>query len=857
MLGPGAPGLGEGGAGLGDPLAPEVTGALRQAPGAGRRGLPITRGVAGCVADGGGEETELCVHGSSVPRWYDTHTMTLRNAPVRPRCWAPVGAFVVTAVTALLLALALAPAQAQETPPATDATTTTAAPPVVAVQSAADLALEPGDLLIVETGTGSVRVLRAPGGTPDVLVSGLQNPSGVAVLGDGTIVIAETGADRVVAVGGRFGTTLTTVASLPTPDGLSARTDGTVMVSSFFGDQLGVVNVDQQRYDELVQLARPGIPYVLPEGGQTGTVLITQGALGELSRVEGTTVVPIATGLDAPYAALPAPGGGWFVTEFRKGEVVKINTDGSTGVFATVPDARQLALRPGDGDTFTLLVSTPSGVVQIDQTGAQTGTIPLDRAAGMAFVPDTVQGATPSGSLPTAVTTEVPPATVPTSSGGSGSGLWVIIAVLALVAVAGAAAVVWFTRRPGRTMVDAGFDEVDLDTTDLHTTFGPCAAQEIELSQAQSALDSLLVQRRAAERRLAEAVETVAEAKAELAERTSAHEAATARRRAGKAPTGTAAVLTIDDLGLQTPQGREAFVRFRAGDLDAAALATRWRELGEHRAIEVVAALGDPDDERSWEERETSRREHAARIALEGAQTDLADATADIERLAEREAEAKTRVEEAEKALALCRGGAEGEEHLLAREEDVRTLAAALRAEPEPEPEVEDESDADEEPEADAGADAPPTESKAEEKKAPVVAPKPSPAPAPTPKPEPAPAPKVQQAPPKPAPQQAPPQPKAAPAPMPQPEPEPKPEPLPTWEPPAEPLGAALPAEAPRPASSGPAVDHAATAALFDDVPPAPEKPSGPERLSAEDLFGPDDKPTADDGPSDPPLRFS
>ena len=611
----------------------------------------------------------------------------------------------------------------------------------------------PGDVVVSQMAAGRV-VAIAPDGQIREIATGLASPRGVAVMADGSILVAELGENRIVGIGGRFGTgTPQEVVSIPFPEGLTVSPSGEVFATALQSGEMGRIDLDAGTFTPIARgldgpgdVAVRGLAMFVTESAPGGRVVSSVTADGRTAE--------FASGFAQPIGLAFGPGNTLFVADFGEGRIVRVDAQGATTTFAELALPTHLAIEPWaavEGEPFTVVATSDEGVVRFDATGARIGQVDLEGTAGIATVPGTGPNGTPGPTVATTALTPSTTAVTPTSeaaptesapattrpprtttslseaegapSSTSGGILLASVAIIALIVVG---AVVFAVVQRSKSGDRSGFEERPLDANTVALAFGTCAAEEVEVAEAEGALASLEVQSEAAVKRLGTAIAEVSDAKAALAEARRASGSATAASGAPSvvvtappepepelaSPSG----LRLDDLELHTAAGRAALDAFLKREIEADELEEMWRALGEDRAIEVVRAArpaapeppsgtpgradgdpatvdGAPDAVRSpspaepddlWAEPAPDEPavdldpETLAANVLAEAEADVTYAHAEIERLHERQAAARARIATAQRALEDCqaRHRAELEEKSAAIAE-AATVAAA------------------------------------------------------------------------------------------------------------------------------------------------------------------------------------
>ncbi len=617
----------------------------------------------------------------------------------------------------------------------------------------------PGDTIASQMAAGRI-VSISPDGQEREIASGLASPRGVAVLVDGSILVAETGANRIVGIGGRYGSGAPTeIVSVPYPEALSVGSDGLVYVTLLERGEMGRIDLDRGTYTAIATgLAGPGdvavrgIAMFVTESAPAGRVVTQIGGDGRKAE--------FADGFVQPIGLAFGPGATLFVADFGANRIVRIDGAGETSVFAEIDGPSHLAVEPrvpSDGDPYTVVVTAAEGVVRFDFAGTRVGDTQLAGTAGIATVPGTGPGGTPGPTVattavvpttvvpstvevtPTAPATTRPPRTTTTISEDAGapsstSG-GILVASLAIIALIVVGAVVFAVMQRPKRGNKSGFEERSLDTNTVALAFGACAAEEVELAEAEGGVASLETQGEAAEKRLTAAIarlddardqlDTVRrEAPARAAEDSGSDSAddaddadrsGSSRSSVGEAPapvpapTPAPAPLSIDDLGLTTAAGRAALDAFLRREIEADELEEMWQALGEDHAIAAVRAarpvtgpgseaqeaqeaqVGEDEETGSGvepAELETDDRAavddpvERAEAEVSEAEADLDHARTEIARLQEREVAARRRITAARAALDACQTAHEAE--IRAASAAAADEAAAIAARPAP-----------------------------------------------------------------------------------------------------------------------------------------------------------------------------
>ncbi|MCB1249973.1 MAG: hypothetical protein KDB36_11225 [Acidimicrobiales bacterium] len=533
--------------------------------------------------------------------------------------------------------------------------------PVARAQNAAE-SLQPGEIVVTQATQGKVLAINGSGSARE-LISGLETPRGVVVLSDQTVLVAENKADRIVAFGPVYGTSKIKVADFAEPEALAVAEDGqTIYVVSYMQGTLGRFDLEStDRTPEIItaDLDQPTGVYVRGD-----EIYVTEVGSSSVVRVDPSSGerTTFASGISGPFGITGVPDGPIYVSEYQSDRVVAIDTAGAVSEFTTAPKPAGLAVDPvaPAREPYLLAVATLSSVQVLDQQAVAAlapVTFPESSVVGVAVVPG---GSLPIGGVPpssspaggSTTTERTAGSTVPTGAESSGDGTSVagplLIGFVFIVLVGFAITVAVQVGRRNRTSAEAGFADLASDYT-MTEAVGPCAAMEIELAGAESALVQVREQIASARRRQEESSRRVERAKVSVTAAERAMERGDTKPAVPSAPTGQ---FTLEQLNLQTEEGRAALRAFGRKEITAAELRMRWEALGEEDAVRAVlgeaaaAAQTSSDDPAGGLDR--------ARAELAEAEAEKLQATTDLGRFAERERQLEQRVTDARKALDDC-----------------------------------------------------------------------------------------------------------------------------------------------------------------------------------------------------------
>jgi hypothetical protein len=632
------------------------------------------------------------------------HDRRGRSTPIgtsRPGHRGRIGGLTAVALALVVAMVGPGGALAQELPgaPTTPTTATTVAPPAGADATAStdttavaapqqQAKAGPGDIVVSQFHEGTASVITT-GEQVSTLVEGLATPTGIVALESGTVLFAENTGNRISAVGGPYGTTVTAVVpQVSGPYALGLSEDGAVYVTQLIEGKVSQVDMRGGKLEPIGEgLSRP-----TAVTGFNKEIYVAEAGTGKVVKF-GTDrkQVDVATDLGQPNGIAIAPDGTIYVSDFQNGRIVKIAPNGEKSDFVSVDGPRQLALDPAapkNGEDYQVIAGTSQGIVQYDKDGKVVATVPFsDQAVGGVGVvpggpPPNVTPTAPVGTPPTlrATTTVASSGLVaPPASTSSNAGPILIGLLIALLILAAVAFVIYrYTKQRGkRTEEEAGFTDLREMSVTMTQAMGPCAAQEVELAEAEDTLHQVVGQRLGAEGRLADA-ETRSETarERESASRATAERLRDERRRAnGGEEVAPPPPLSLAELGLTTEAGRAALQAFGRGELDAVKLRERWDELGESSAVAAVQGHSEKIARTTpWpEERQASLAAEQAHREYELADDDARDARADIERMREREAQLQERIDVARVAVDDCH-----KRQKLADEEAAAAAASAL-----------------------------------------------------------------------------------------------------------------------------------------------------------------------------------
>jgi streptogramin lyase len=548
----------------------------------------------------------------------------------------------------------------------------------------------PGDIVVSQFRQGSASVI-STGEQVSTIVSGLASPTGVVALEDGTVLFAENTGNRISAVGGPYGSTVTAVIpQINGPYALGTSPDQAVYVTQLAAGTVAQVDTRNGKIDPIgSNLSNP-----TAVTGFNGEVYVAEAGTGKVVKF-GTDrkQVDVATDLGTPNGLAIAPDGTMYVSDFTDNKIVKIAPNGDKTDWVQTEGPRQLALdpvAPKAGQDYQIVAGTAQGIVQYGQDGSVQSTVPFadQSVAGVGVVP----GGPPPNATPTTPVGTPPPPTVrpsttvassgvtaPEEQSSSSAGGILLALLIAIVIIAGVAFALYrYSKRRGkRTEEEAGFTDLRELSVTMTQAMGPCAAEEVELAEAEDTLQQVVGQRLGAEGRLVDAQARSTSALAR--QRGSRHQAESLRdqRRSANGDQDDAPPppLSLAELGLTTEAGRAALQAFGRGELDAVKLRERWDELGESSAVAAVQGHSEKIARTTpWpEERQAALAAEQAQLEHDQAESDATDAQADINRMRELETQLHERIEVARVAVDDCH-----RRQKLADEEAAAAAASAL-----------------------------------------------------------------------------------------------------------------------------------------------------------------------------------
>jgi hypothetical protein len=517
-----------------------------------------------------------------------------------------------------------------------------------------------GEILVADPDAGQVVAI---GSTPNprIIQNGLMRPVAVTALADGTVLVAESTTNRILGFGGRYADGVTLVENLADPQGLTTGSDGTPYVSLGKSGEVGRIDLAARAYVKIADGLRG--PAGLAERG--GFLYVAESTGNAVTQVSVTgEKTPVGPTLQQPVGVAVGPGRTLFVSEAKAGRVSRLDENGAREDFASVDTPQQLAVdpfQPGPDSPFTLTVAAKGSVQRFDQDRKRIMfSVDPKGGRGVAGVPPPEKpgagGAAPASTRARAASS--PPAIDAAFEGGTPSSTSVMLIVLAvLMGLLVSAGFIVFIRE-SKGGAQAGFEDRPLDES-VFEVFGPCAAQEVELAEAEGALRAIVTQRRGAEQQELAASRRASGARDRLGRAQHARQKA-ARARQNRARAGQREPLPglrSEELRLRTGGGRAALVAFRSGEIDARVLEDRWQDLGESYALERVQVLGmvvAAKGSLSMDEALALRAEQQAKTELDAAEQDRHHAAREIERLREREQQMMPRIREAREAIEGC-----------------------------------------------------------------------------------------------------------------------------------------------------------------------------------------------------------
>jgi streptogramin lyase len=291
-----------------------------------------------------------------------------------------VGRFLIAATTAVVVASC---APGPTTPPTTSSSTTS-----TTTTSTTTTSTTTTSTTTTSTTTTSTTTTAPPSWTQQTLLSGLNNPSGVALDRSGNLYVAEFGANRVRKLTPEGTVTTLAFTGLNGPSGVAVGPDGSVYVASVNNQQIkkltpdGVQTVEFQGGDLSLSTRDVAVD-------ATGTIYISLPFRNSVGRVlPGRNVVsnvPVTTGFSRTWGIALSTSGAVLAVDlgvtppatevFGKVAILEPGSTARTLGFTGLRHPRRVAVDL-DGNVYVTDGLTDDAVYRLSPDGTQT-TLPF------------------------------------------------------------------------------------------------------------------------------------------------------------------------------------------------------------------------------------------------------------------------------------------------------------------------------------------------------------------------------------------------------------------------------------------------------------------------------------------------